>query len=48
MEVLEWQAVSVQHLVCPVAQRIDVECTGIHSAFISPHTILPLCDPSLP
>ena len=48
MEVVEWQAVSVQHLVCPVARRIDVECTGIHSAFISPHTIPPLCDPSLP
>jgi hypothetical protein len=46
MEVLEWQAISVQHLVCPVAQRIDVECTGIHTAFIAPHTLPPLCDPS--
>jgi hypothetical protein len=43
MEVLEWQALSVQHLVCPSKQRIDVECTGIHTAFIVPHTIGPLC-----
>lgn len=43
MEVLEWQAVSVQHLVCPVAERVDVECTGIHTAFIVPHTIPSMC-----
>jgi hypothetical protein len=46
MEVLEWQAVSVQHLVCPVAQRIDVECTGTHTAFLVPHTLPPMCTPS--
>ena len=43
MEVLEWQALSVQHLVCPSKQRIDVECTGIHTAFIVPHTIPTVC-----
>lgn len=43
MEVLEWQALSVQHLVCPSKQLIDVECTGIHTAFIVPHTIPTVC-----